>query len=113
MDNIKKYQKAILDFLSTYAKEVYSDDPSGMVTQIIADKTNHHYLLLRLGWANQKHIHFCPFQFDIKNNKIWIQVNNTETMVADELMNRGIEKSDIVLAFHREDMRQFTGFSVA
>lgn len=40
-------------------------------------------------------------------------MNNTETMVADELMNRGIAKSDIVLAFHREDMRQFTGFAVA
>ena len=40
-------------------------------------------------------------------------MNNTETMVVDELMNRGVAKSDIVLTFHREDMRQFTGFSVA
>ncbi|MFK7981644.1 MAG: XisI protein [Saprospiraceae bacterium] len=113
MDRIKKYQKAILDFLSTYAEDIYGNDPSGIETQVIADKKNHHYLLLRLGWSNKKHIHFCPFQFDIKNDKIWIQVNNTETMVADELMQRGVPKSAIVLAFHREDMRQFTGFAVA
>ena len=99
--------------MSTYAKETYSNDPSEMVTQIITDKEKHHYLLLRVGWANQKHIHFCPFRFDIKNNKIWIQVNNSEEMVADELMKRGVLKSDIVLAFHREDMREFTGFAVA
>ena len=113
MDKVKKYQSAILDFLTSYAKEMYGNDPSGIETQVITDKEKHHYLLLRLGWSKQQHIHFCPFQFDIKKEKVWIQINNSEEMVADELINRGVPKSDIVLAFHREDMRQYTGFAVA
>lgn len=113
MDKVKKYQAAILDFLSSYAKEMYSNDPSGIETQLVADKENNHYLLLRIGWSNQRHIHLCLFQFDIKKDKIWIQINNSEEMVADELMKRGVPKSKIVLAFHREDMREYTGFAVA
>ncbi|MEM6319380.1 MAG: XisI protein [Bacteroidota bacterium] len=112
MDTIKKYQNAIVDFLTSYAKEVYGSDPSGITTQVVLDREHYHYLLLRVGWADNRHSHFCPFHFDIINDKVWIQVNNSETMVADELMKRGVPASAIVLAFHREDMRQYTGFAV-
>jgi len=113
MDKVKKYQIAILDFLNSYAKEVYDNDPSAIETQIIADKENHHYLLLRLGWSGHQHVHHCPFQFDIKNEKIWVQVNNSEEMIGDELIKRGVPKSAIVLAFYAQEMRQYTGFAVA
>ena len=32
-------------------------------------------------------------------------------MVGDALIERGIPKSDIVLAFHPKDMRHYTGFA--
>ena len=114
MDALKKtekYQEAILDFLNRYAEEMYSDDPSGIETLVVADKENHHYLLLRVGWNDHRHIHYCPFHFDIKNDKVWVQINNTEEMVGDALIERGIPKSDIVLAFHPREMRQYTGFA--
>lgn len=113
MGKVKKYEEAILNFLNTYAKEMYSHDPSGVETFVITDKENHHYQLLRVGWNGSRHVFFCAFHFDIKDGKVWIQVNNTEEMVGDELVGRGIPKSDIVLAFHPEDMRQYTGFAVA
>ena len=34
-----------------------------------------------------------------KNEKIWIQQNNTECLVADYFTDRGVPKSDIVLGF--------------
>lgn len=49
---------------------------------------------------------------DIKNNKIWIQHDETEIDIANELVNLGIPKEDIVLAFHEPLVRQYTGFAV-
>lgn len=50
---------------------------------------------------------------DIKEGKIWIWQNNTDAFVADDLVERGIPKTDIVLAFNAPQERQFTGFAVA
>lgn len=113
MDTIEKYHQAILDFLSAYAKEMYANDPSGIATQVIADKMTRHYLLLRFGWNKERHVHYTPFHFNIEDNKVWIQLNNTEAQVADELMKRGIPKSAIVLAFHPKELRVYTGFAIA
>lgn len=113
MDKVKKYQSAIIDFMSSYAKEMYGQDPSGLETQVVIDEKNAHYLLIRVGWNGPRHLFYCPFHFDIKDGKVWVQVNNTEEMVGDELVKRGVPKTDIVLAFHPEDMRQYTGFAVA
>lgn len=113
MDKIIKYEKAILHFLNSFAKEMYDQDPSDIETFVLSDKENHHYQLVRIGWNNDQHIFYCPLHFNIKNDKIWVQVNNTEEMVGDELIKRGVPKSDIVLAFHPKELRQYTGFAEA
>ena len=49
---------------------------------------------------------------DIKNDKIWIQHDGTEAVLADEFVKLGVPKEDIVLAFHSPYRRQFTGLAV-
>ena len=112
MDKVKKYESTIIDFLSSYAEEMYGKDPSGLETQVIIDTKNAHYLLIRVGWNGPRRFVYCPFHFDIKSGKVWVQVNNTEEMVGDELVKRGIPKTDIVLAFHPKEMRRYTDFAV-
>ncbi len=48
---------------------------------------------------------------DIINGKIWIQCDFTEEGVANELVELGVPKTDIVLGFRSPHMRQFTGFA--
>jgi hypothetical protein len=47
-----------------------------------------------------------------KDGKIWIQHDGTEIGIANQLVELGIPKSDIVLAFHSPFKRQFTEFAV-
>lgn len=49
MDKIKKYEEAVLNFLNSYAKEMYNQDPSGVETFVFSDKEKHHYQLVRNG----------------------------------------------------------------
>jgi hypothetical protein len=51
-------------------------------------------------------------QIDIKGEKSWIQYDGTEVGVANELVDRGIGKEDIVLAYHSRFIRQYDGFAV-
>lgn len=104
MDKLLKAEKAILAFLEDYAKG-YKNSPDGLDTQLIVDPKRHHYQLLRIGWSNKKFVHFCVFHFDIKGDKIWVQVNETEELIVDELARRGISPADIELGFQPEYLR--------
>ena len=50
--------------------------------------------------------------FDIQNEKIWIQYNGTEELVAETLVELGVPPSDIVIGFYSPFKRQFTSYAV-
>jgi hypothetical protein len=66
-----------------------------------------------VGWNGFERIYYSIIHFDIKNNKIWIQQNNTETDLAQELVNMGVPKEDIVFGLQPPYKRPYTGYGVA
>ena len=78
----------------------------------IIDPVHDHYQLMSVGWNDYQRIHGCLFHIDIKDGKIWIQHDGTEEGLADRLVECGVPKTDIVLAFHVPFRRQFTEFAV-
>jgi hypothetical protein len=55
---------------------------------------------------------FADSFIDIKDDKIWVQRDFTEAGLAERLVELGVPKNDIVLAFRSPFVRQFTGFAV-
>jgi hypothetical protein len=106
---IKKYQKILIEFLTEQAS--YRISNSELENQIIVDKENHHYQLMRIGWRKNRYVRACPFHFDIKDGKVWIQQNRTDIEVGEELIERGIPKSDIVIGFLPEEIRSSSGYA--
>jgi hypothetical protein len=51
-------------------------------------------------------------RLSIKDGKIWIQHDGTEGGIANDLVDHGVPKHDIVLGFHAPFKRQFTDFAV-
>lgn len=114
MDKLELYQSAIISFLKEYAAETKSNSESDIQENLIIDKENNHFQLLSIGWQKNVKFIFAPiFHFDIIGEKVWIQQNNTELFVADELMERGVAKEDIVLGFQPPVARKHTGFAVS
>ncbi len=58
-------------------------------------------------------IYNCFIHLDIKDGKIWIQRNQTDRSFADELVQMGIAKEEIVLGVQLPYAREYTGFGVA
>ena len=49
--------------------------------------------------------HSVSIQIDLKGEKLWIQYDVTEVGVVNELVEEGIPKEDIVLAYHAPFIR--------
>ncbi|MFN4255359.1 MAG: XisI protein [Saprospiraceae bacterium] len=112
MDKVKKYQKAVVGLLDEMAK--LGNPQNGLENQIITDLTHNQFQFVITGWQNGKDfVHVVGLHLDIKDGKVRIWKNNMDIRLADELIERGIPKSDIVLAFHAPQLRPLTGFAVA
>lgn len=82
-------------------------------TQLICDSDRDHYQLVSLGWQGHRRFYAVLIHIDIKDGKIWIQRNDTDRLVAQELMALGINREDIILGLQPADARADTGYSVA
>ncbi|PIE00671.1 MAG: XisI protein [Thiothrix nivea] len=109
MDKVEQYRKLIIERLEYYArfKPAYGD----IEMELIFDREHDHYHLMTVGWKNYERFHGSVLHIDIRDGQIWIQHDGTENGLANELVERGVPKEDIVLAYHAPYKRKFTGFS--
>lgn len=107
---IKQYQKIILEVLEAEYNDRKIDTDNLFM---IVDKTHKHYQLVYNGFRQLQYIYNVLIHFQIvEDGKIWIWLNHTESLIADELMKKGVPASDIVLGFHPKQYRAYSGFSV-
>ena len=81
--------------------------------QAICDFEGNHFQLMSVGWRNGDYYCHIVFHFDIKDGKVWIQENRTDILIGQELVERGIPKSDIVLGLQPPEVRAELGYAVA
>ena len=98
MDKKLKYESALLSFLAEYARIKPINFPNAN-NQVIVDRENGHYQLVRLGWQDNRYIYNTVFHFDLAGDKIIVQQNRTDLPIVDELETYGIAPEDIVVAF--------------
>ncbi len=111
MDNIDSYRNIIQSLLMDYAAIPIANGSIDCYT--VFDTTQDHYHVMNVGWDGYRRVYGCVLHLDIKNRKIWIQQNMTEMRVAQELVDLGVAKEDIVLGFQVPEMREYTGYAVA
>lgn len=109
MDRLEHYRKVIQALLAEYA-DLKSLNPN-IERELICDTKSDRYLIINLGWEGTRHIYGCIVHMEIRNEKIWIQHNITDVDFAEELVELGVPKSDIVLGFHSPFKRQFTEYA--
>jgi hypothetical protein len=107
MDKVNHYQEIIKTVLKKHHWMSNSQTLEEYDDQIVMDDANGHYFLLGVGWQGSKRVHGISVHIDLKDDKIWIQQDYTERGVASDLIEMGVPKSDIVLAFHAPYRRQF------
>jgi XisI protein len=102
MDILNTYRQIIRKVLTPYINITYAN--VNVKNHQVFDPATDRYLILSEGW--ERHV-------EIVNERVWIQLDNTEDGIAEELIAAGIPKQDIVLGFHEPEIRPYTGFAVA
>ena len=104
MDKIINHKEIVREIMQEIAEMNPSDEFSE--TQLITDDYKGHYLLFSIGWYQNKR-EYLPFvHIDVRpDGKIWIQHDGTDLVIAQWLLDKGVPKSDIVLAFHAPSRR--------
>ncbi len=112
MAAVKKYEDILLKTIQDYAKRwTHTDDPIENI--VIADTERGHFQFLRRGWKGDDYTFSAVFHFDLIDGKVWIQENRTDILIAEELVERGIPKTDIVLGLQPPSVRPLTEYAVA
>ncbi len=112
MDKINTYTKIIKNVI-TAIHDRYAKPSNDAEHHLIIDEKRHSYLLLSDGWLGASRFYGILIHAEVKKDgKVWLHDDNTELIVVDWLLERGIPKKDIVLGWHAPSMREDTEFAV-
>ncbi len=110
LEKIAKYRTIIKEILGHYAS--YKPSHGEIEMQFLSDTEHDHYQVLGVGWDQKTRVYGCSMHLDIKNGKIWIQINNTELDIGQALVGKGVPKEDIVIGFQPVYIRQVSGYAI-
>lgn len=111
MDKLDRYRKYIQELLSQYDSQ--EKEKAHRESQLIFDEKRDHYLWMKVGWNESKRIYYCVIHFDIKDGKIWLQQNATDLNPAEDLIELGVVREDIILGLQPPFKRPYTNYGVA
>lgn len=111
MERLELYRTIIRDMIQKYA--AYRPARGEIQIEAVFDETNDHYELIYAGWNGPYRIHGSVIHIDIRDGKVWIQHDGTSVGIAEELIEAGIPRNHIVLAFKPPEIRPHTDFAVS
>ena len=77
----------------------------------VFDVRTDQYLLIDFGWDRTGRAYTVIVYVRLKNGKIWIERDGMEDGLAEEFVQAGVPREDIVLAFYRPERRRITEFA--
>jgi hypothetical protein len=113
LERVSFLQSKIEQVMNLYLAHLRQPSNEKIHFESIIDNTGLHYQIIAVGWENEKRIFNLLFHLDIIDEKIWVQEDKMENSIAEMLVEYGISKKDIVLAYFPEYHRQFTEYAVA
>ncbi|MEK7327631.1 MAG: XisI protein [Chloroflexota bacterium] len=111
MDTIDQYRQIVRNLLQQYA--AFKSSRNTVKAEVIIDPAKDHYQLLYIGWDGSRRVHDIAIHIEITGDKVWLQRDNTDLVVAEDLVEMGVPRDVIVLGFRPSQLRQYTGYAVA
>lgn len=110
MDKLTKYRCLIREILEKHSQIKLANE--NIKVYKFFDPEGDHYQVFHAGWDGYHRVFGPVIHIDIIDDKIWIQYDGTEFAVANELVELGVPKEDIVLGYHAPFMRPYDEFGV-
>ncbi len=113
MDKLTEYPAIIQRLLTEYVELSRRNPNPDLETFLIVDEARANYIWMTLGWQGSERVIGMTVYVRIHQGQFWIEDDWTENGIANDLIQAGVPKEDIVLGFQSPKMRQYTEFSIA
>ena len=113
MERVSFYQKKIQEVLSEYLTDLRQPANKDIDFVPISDTDKNHFQIIAMGWDKDERIFNLLFHLDILGDKIWVQEDKMEHSIAERLVEKGISKKEIVLAYFPDYHRAYTEYAVS
>lgn len=110
MEKSTAYRQLIKDAIRAQALPPTQE---GIEVATLFDDESGQYQLLYFGWHQKKRTYTVLLHVRLHDGKIWIERDGTFEGFANIMLEAGVPREEIVLAFHSPWKRQFTDFAVA
>ncbi len=111
MASLEQCRTSVKQIIQKYAQ--YQPSVGEIEVEVVLDEVNDHYELIHTGWTGPYRVEGAVLHMDIREGKIWIQHDGTEIGIAEELVEAGVPRTQIVLAFKHPDLRIHTDYATA
>jgi hypothetical protein len=111
MDILVLYRRLIQEFLEESVAQIPFKD--GIESQLLIDTIRDHYQWMRVGWNGSRRVYHVVIHLDIKDGKVWIQQNMTDSNVTELLVSAGVDRGDIMLGLQPVYKRNVSDVAVA
>jgi XisI protein len=99
MDTIVSYRNIIKQLILSYAQ--LRPSHGDIRLDPMFDEANDRYALMQVGWDKQRRVRGNLIYVTIQQGRVFVEYDGTETGITDELVEAGIPRDNIVLAFHQ------------
>ncbi len=113
MERVTYLQNKIHDTLEDYLKDLRQPSNKDIEFIAVEDTKSNHFQIIAMGWEKYKRTFNLLFHLDIIGDKIWVQEDKMEYSIAERLVERGISKEEIVLAYFPDYHRVYTEYAVS
>lgn len=109
MDPDIDYRDAVERVVRGYA--TFLSSKREVEATLIIDAARSQFVLLYVGWDGPRRVHHVAVHVEVRDDRVWLQCDNTDLVVAEDLVAAGIPKSSIVLGFRPPELRPHTGYA--
>ncbi len=110
MGPVTSNRNAVERTLQAYAG--FKTSRTGVDAQLIIDAERTHFLLMYTGWDGRRRVHHVAVHVEIRGDKVWLHCDNTDLVVAEDLVAAGVRRDALVLGFREPELRALSGFAV-
>jgi XisI protein len=103
MDTLATDRDLIERVLTERSSIPFSLEPE-VKLETIFDRTKDRYAIMLVGWNGRHRVHGSLVHVDLIDGRFWIQRDGTEHGIARDLLDLGVPRERLVLAFRRNEV---------
>lgn len=107
MSKLENYRRILRETVEKHA--AFQPANGSIKTRSVINETEGDFMVIDAGWSEKgRRVYDVVLHFHLEGDTVSVERDNTDAEVVRELLERGVDKNDLILAFNAEPFRKVT-----